>query len=431
MEQSNTVAEFLDLEPVTDFKRDHWGRPLIAQTDGSKPVGYVRSSSAAKVVDDTYNLDMWARRNVVYGMAHSPDLVAQLLALGGAPQTWDKGEKIVVNELAVEAQRVAKSHAAAEIGTAVHRMTERLDLGETFEAGPYSYDMEAYAGALRRAGVIIYPEWVECRMVCDPLKMAGTADRIVGFTPQSDILQALSIPDGQVMIADLKTGTSVDFGALGFAAQLAAYAHGTLYDIENDVRVDTPDICKTHGLIIHLPAGQGTCTLYLVDLVAGYAAAELANQIRDVRKEAKGWLRRAPQPCQRCDDTWAPTTAAYWGQRLCADCSKECAEWYDDKGIWPAKPGDDHIEQASRGLETRLNAAKDHAGLPPGWRWPLDVPRFKDGGPATWAQVKAVEAATILFEAFAQMEFEAALPDDPFAGPPVPFGMTHKQRMNR
>ena len=169
----------------------------------------------------------------------------------------------------------------------------------------------------------------------------------------------------------------------------------------------------------------------LVDLVAGYAAAELANQIRDVRKESKGWLVRAPAPCQRCSDTWAPTTTAYWGQRLCADCAKECADWYDDHGNWPAKPGDDHLEQASKGLEARLNAAKDHAGLPPGWRWPLDVPRFKDGGPATWEQVKAVEAATILFEAFAQMEFEAALPDDPFAGPPVPFGMTHKQRTKR
>ena len=417
----NKVADFLASEPATDFKRDRWGRPIIAQTDGSKPVGYVRSSSAAKVVDDTYNLEMWARRGVVYGMAHSPDLVAQLLALGGAPQTWDKGEKIVVNDLAVEAQRVAKSHAAAEIGTALHRMTERLDLGEDVEAGAYNSDLEAYAESLTRSGIVIRPEFVECRMVCDDLRMAGTADRIVDFSSDSPIREVLGLEAGELMIADLKTGTSIDFGALGFAAQLAAYAHGHLYDIQTDERVETPNINKRHGLIIHLPAGQGVCVLYLVDLVAGYAAAELANQIRHVRKQSKNWLRPVPRAdvCDRCTKR-RRTIKTYWCQDLCSICTQEASDFYDLHHSWPARADDDHVQVAAMKLQERLIAAKAKAGMPPGWFWPADIPKFKDGGPRTWAEVLEVEKQTIRFESFAQMPFELALPVDPLAPREVP-----------
>ena len=49
----------------------------------------------------------------------------------------------------------------------------------------------------------------------------------------------------------------VDYGALGWSAQLAAYAHSQLYDVDKGERLPTPPIDKTTGLIIHLPAGKG------------------------------------------------------------------------------------------------------------------------------------------------------------------------------
>jgi hypothetical protein len=263
---------------VLDFVRDQWGRPLIVPVGGGKPIAYTRASAAAKTVEDTFNLEMWARRNVVFGMARDPSLVARVIALGGDPSTWDKAKKNAANKIHEAAAEVALANKAADIGTAVHRMTEIVDRNLPLIAGPYEADIEAYVNAVAAAGLMVDPRFIECRMVCDELLTAGTPDRI------------LRSADGRNIIADLKTGGSVDYGGLGWAAQLAAYAHGSLYDVEHGERLDTPPIDHATGIIVHLPAGKGVCTLYEIDLVAGYRAAQLANEIRAVRREAKRWI---------------------------------------------------------------------------------------------------------------------------------------------
>ena len=265
-----------------DFERDQWGRPLIVPADGGRPRPYTRASSAAKTVEDTFNLELWARRNVAFGMARDNSLVARVLALGGDPSTWTLDVKKQANAIVEDASGVALSHRAADIGTALHRLTEMLDRGDRVPAGPYEADLEAYVNALISSGLTVVE--VECRLVCDELEMAGTADRI------------LRGADGVHRIADIKTGETIDYGGLGWAAQLAAYAHSQLYDTEQGTRMSPPVLDKTVGLIIHLPAGKGICTLYEIDLVAGYRAATLANEIRAVRRAAKRWISPFPHP---------------------------------------------------------------------------------------------------------------------------------------
>lgn len=263
-----------------DFPRDRWGRPLIVPAEGGTPIPYVRASSAAKTIEDTYNLELWARRNVAYGMARDASLVARVLAVGGDPASWDQTTRTDVNRIVEDAAQIAQAHKGADIGTAVHRMTELVDRGREIEAGPYEADITAYVNAIAGAGLIVDEAYIECRLVCDELQMAGTADRIL-----------VRASDRAHLIADVKTGASVDFGGLGWAAQLAAYSHSSLYDPDSGRRLPTPRLDRTTGIIIHLPAGQGVCTLYEIDLVAGYRAAELANEIRAVRREAKRWIR--------------------------------------------------------------------------------------------------------------------------------------------
>ena len=270
----------INIDGAPDYKRDRWDRPLIVPPGGGKPIGYTRSSSAAKTVEDHWNLEMWARRNIVYGVTHDQSLAARALALGGTPQTWSDAQKKLVDKIHEDAAAVAQAHKGADIGTALHRIIQRRGLGEEFDAGPYQADVDAYMAALAAAGLEIDPLYIECRLVCDALQMAGTADSIL--TRQSDRMR---------FVADIKTGASVAFGGLGWGAQLACYAHGAIYDVEADVRVDTPPMDRTTGIIIHLPAGQGRCDLYEIDLVAGYRAAQLANEIRAVRREAKRWMK--------------------------------------------------------------------------------------------------------------------------------------------
>jgi len=271
----STLADPVALGPP-DFVRDQWQRPLIVPPDGGRPRPYMRASAAAKTVEDTYNLELWARRNVAFGMARDHSLVARVLALGGDPSTWDLDTKKACNEIVEDAAGVALAHRAADVGTALHRMTELVDRGQAVDAGPWQGDLEAYVNTLIEARLTVVE--VECRLVCDELEMAGTADRIVRDAA------------GRHRVADIKTGETVDYGGLGWAAQLAAYAHSVFYDSGTGARSAPPVLDATTGLIVHLPAGQGRCVLYEIDLVAGYRAAQLANEIRSVRRQARRWI---------------------------------------------------------------------------------------------------------------------------------------------
>ena len=56
--------------------------------DDAAPV-HPLESSAAKTIEDVYNLEMWARRcNVAYGMGRDQSLVARAARCGGDPSTW-------------------------------------------------------------------------------------------------------------------------------------------------------------------------------------------------------------------------------------------------------------------------------------------------------------------------------------------------------
>ena len=259
-----------------DYKRDRWGRPLIVPDGGGKAKPYTRASSAAKAIEDTYGLELWARRNVAFGLAHDSSLVARILALGGSPSTWSKDDKQAATKVCDDAAGIAQAHKAADIGTAVHVMVERINRGETVAGGPYQADLDAYSQAVAEMAWTIDPELVECRMVCDELEMAGTCD----IVPRLGDIYA---------IADLKTGASVEYGGLGYSAQLAAYANGDLYDPADDTRRRL-DIDQSTGYIVHLPAGEGRCSIYAVDLTAGYRAAVLANEVRAIRKASKKFL---------------------------------------------------------------------------------------------------------------------------------------------
>lgn len=258
-----------------DFQRDRYGRPLIVPRGETKPVPYQRASSIAKPIEDGYALELWGKRMVAYGMLDR-SIQARLHAVGGTPHDWDQPTKTEVNRICEDALQAAKAHQAADIGTAVHRMVERINLGETVDGGPYEADLEAYRAATLRFHFL--PSLVECRLACDELKAAGTCDVVVQV-------------GSKLYAADLKTGTTIEYALLAYAAQLAVYANSDLYNPVDHSR--TPlDVSTEIGYLIHLPAGQGRCTIYEVDLIAGYKAAKLANTVRRARTAAKGFATK-------------------------------------------------------------------------------------------------------------------------------------------
>ena len=107
------------------------------QVGGGKPVPYIRASSAAKTVEDHCNLEMWARRNVVYGVSRDQASLVPHPHRRRHAGTWADAHKKLVDRIHEDAAHVAQAHKGADIGTAVHRLTARVDRGEEVVAGPY------------------------------------------------------------------------------------------------------------------------------------------------------------------------------------------------------------------------------------------------------------------------------------------------------
>jgi hypothetical protein len=127
---------------------------------------------------------------------------------------------------------------------------------------PYGADLKAYEEATK--GI----EWlgIEAFRVHDEWKVAGTADRI-GRTEH-----------GRLRIYDIKTG-SIDYPHK-MAMQLAMYARSLPYDIATDTRQPAEQGLDIRtGVIIHLPAGEGRCDLYEIDIAKGWGACLIAHQV--------------------------------------------------------------------------------------------------------------------------------------------------------
>mgnify|MGYP002636805658 CR=1 FL=1 len=253
-----TATELQNVE----IPRDRFGRPMIIPPGrGTRRVAYRRTTTFVGCLDDMNGLMKWKARQVAYGMGQRRDLV---MAAAASHPLEDKKQ---LGEIADKAADAAKSSAAADIGTALHKFTERIDKGKPL--GEIPIEAVADIAAYQEATQHLEWEGIECFRVHDEWKIAGTADRI-GRNQH-----------GRLQVYDIKTG-SIDYPHK-MAMQLAMYARMTPYDIATDTRGEPEQVDLNTGIIIHLPAGQGICNLYEIDLAKGWGACLLAHKVWDWR----------------------------------------------------------------------------------------------------------------------------------------------------
>jgi hypothetical protein len=247
---------------VAEPERDRWGRPLIIQQDGSKPVAYTRITTMAKQTDDTSNLMNWKLRLAGKGLAMRMDLLS-------AAMTMDlEADKKEFNRVMEQAFLASGGDSAARLGTALHKAAQRVDEGNKVTLPPQMMeDLEAY----QRATAVMKHLYIERMVVLDEVRVAGTPDRI-SMTPWSD----------RPVIVDIKTGKDMSFGQQAISAQLAAGAWGRLYDPETGSRVDL-GCDKDFGIVVHVPVGQAKATLYRVDLRRGTQILGVSTQVHAIR----------------------------------------------------------------------------------------------------------------------------------------------------
>lgn len=233
--------------------RDRWGRYLIVPDGAKKAEGHTRATTVAGALESRYGLERYGKRQVLIGAALRPDVITRAQSAG-------PDDKQLYDQLVDTCEAAAANDAKANIGSAIHAGCEQVDLGGTHNlTSPYDRDVAAWQDTVEAAGITIITDLIEQICVLPDYKIAGTFDRIVELGNYRYIL-------------DLKTG-SVEYSWAKNAVQLAIYAHAaTIFDPVAKKHRPMPQVEQDLALIAHLPAGQGRCDLYWLNIAAGWEA---------------------------------------------------------------------------------------------------------------------------------------------------------------
>jgi hypothetical protein len=286
---------------LAEAPKDRWGRYKISDPASGKERGYTRVTTIAKVLDDSSSLADWKTRMAITGIVQRADLLAQ------ASTALDDRSKL--NKIANDAIDAAGAYSRANLGTALHSITQQLDLGMKPQIlQGLQADIETYVASIAAWDFGMKKEWIEVLLINDEYEYAGTADRIV------------TTRDGKICIFDLKTGTDLSYSFGSIAVQLAMYAHADwIYDWKTGERTALPEgLDMKEGIICHLPAGEATCKFYTVDLEAGWEAAKMSFATRNWRKrkdlfkpyqfsdEKRRVVEPVANPMPQADDSVSP-----------------------------------------------------------------------------------------------------------------------------
>lgn len=263
-------------------ERDRWQRYLILGQPHTRTTTFVKSASS------TFTLNQWQQRMTVKGLTLRPDLLALAHGLDV------KADKQQLNSIAEQAKEAAGQKVAANLGSAYHAFSERLDAGLiTLDDIPliYRHRLAQYQDVIRRAGLATRPEWIE-------RTTAVRADQVSAALPVAGMLDRIwQLPNGELVIGDLKTGSDLSYGWGEITAQLAVYAHGVnthgLFDWRTREWTDENGtggaermrVRTDFAIVMHLPADGEGCTLYRVDLVAGWRRAQICGRVMALNKE--------------------------------------------------------------------------------------------------------------------------------------------------
>lgn len=267
--------QFADPVSPVEAKRKKWivnGRYALPDPDNGKPRTWTRVTNM-DVLSDKYAINEWEKRKIAKGLAMRPDLVAMASALD------PDSDRDAMNKLAREAKEAAGGSAGANLGTALHKLTERVDAGEDVDAGMFAGEMAAYRSALATEGLSVDPAYLERIVSVPELGCAGRLDKL------------LRVPQGETVthqVGDLKSQKSMDFGGLGIAIQLSIYSRAyAVWNEETEAWEDPPAMDQEMATVIWLPVGRSLCEMYDVDLSLGWEFARMAFDVR-------GRVRKAP-----------------------------------------------------------------------------------------------------------------------------------------
>lgn len=265
-----------------DIVRDSWGRPLVEVPGGGEVLPYVRASSVGGMVEYRGGLEEWKQRVVAHGMGVSPHLgsAASLLEIG------DGDSKKKLDAIVRQAFDVGGGNVAAENGTMVHEVVERLVTGRSVPKsmpGPVRETAEAVLRCM--GGVGVRPLLIETFLVYDARGFGCRQDAkrpTGGIAGSADMICQVS--GGGAVVTDVKTGSQLS--AVSILAQLAVYAKGgrPLEGGGRDYLFGGGELEQRYAIVWHAPFGVGRCDAVRVDLAGGMEVFRAAHAVGAVRK---------------------------------------------------------------------------------------------------------------------------------------------------
>lgn len=279
------------------------------------------SNMIKKVQTDTYNLDMWKKRQVAEGLAIRDDLVLALKAMGRPDVVigWTQADKRKIDGIVKDAEQAAKQADGAKRGTAYHDLTERLDRGEPIDSvvrnlpAGVAQMVRAYAFLRRENG------WqnveIERTVVCEELEVAGTFDRVDVVPGLSAMIGPGTCQYGHLegdhaamgilelpVVVDVKSEASPWLNGLHIGPQLAIYtrsrkmwrptggmvkvkfsASGDEVSVPAGEYVPAPCVRQDVAIVVHVT--ETAATPYFINLGEGWDAAQAAY--RQMNREAR------------------------------------------------------------------------------------------------------------------------------------------------
>ncbi|MCM6776246.1 hypothetical protein NDR87_18870 [Nocardia sp. CDC159] len=248
-------------------------------------------SAVAKSLDSKEGLVDWAAAQAAVGVMLDPAARSEIVTLinefDGDP--WNAEEGGFANsgkdrlKAAVEqARATAGQHVAAAAGTEFHKLGELVNRGQ--EPRLVQDHLKPLLDEYKSAMAPIRFLRQELFVVNDELQRAGSLDYL------------LRLPDGRVLVSDLKTGKWDVRYPMSVTTQVAALAHSVVYDQETGERRPIhPDLDTATGLLVHFPImqSQPRVRFYELDLGLGMRAARVARDIDELRNAFK---RRGAEP---------------------------------------------------------------------------------------------------------------------------------------
>ena len=299
---------------MTDYKikRGAWGKPYVTRDgqpldwpDGERyPINgelYDRPSDISGNLDTKENLSPYHQCQAVTGLMLDKSLAVQFkpLVVEHGIFVWDRAKE-AVKALLRDARRAGGDEFKPNMGSGFHGYCHLRDIRSqvTLPTPEFEPWLDCYEELMEPWEVLDDEGFVAIDDLENPgspddIRGAGSFDRLLRARRDIKLRKQVWVPEGAVVIGDIKTGRQDNEYAMKVHVQCAGYAHGEYYDQETGKRTPIhPDLLLDKGVLIHVPFQQQykdekatpNGTTYGLDLIEGWRLCRISSDVTRARK---------------------------------------------------------------------------------------------------------------------------------------------------